>query len=221
MGVPIIVYLCMAESSVLFVSSERVMQVSSICWIGVRIGLYSGGNAEDQTDASWCWGVPGARAVRARLSWRWLIRCELSRAAYLALCLNSLVDFFAMNRHIRRGGDADSYLLPANAQHLNADVVVYADGFAYSSGKYQHGDAPWFVVPVRRAGAIRVLTGQLWHFGATHQAHFSEAPSVGRRSRGTISLPVDVWRAISPASSKQSGVMICRRIASATIAPWR
>ena len=42
MGVPIIVYLCMAESSVLFVSRERVMQVSSGCWVGVRIGLYSG-----------------------------------------------------------------------------------------------------------------------------------------------------------------------------------
>ena len=28
------------------------------------------GNAEDQTDTSWCWGVPGARAVSDRLSWR-------------------------------------------------------------------------------------------------------------------------------------------------------
>ena len=42
-----------------------------------------------------------------------------------------VVDFFAVNRHIGWGGDAESYLMAANAQHLNADVVVYADGFAY------------------------------------------------------------------------------------------
>ena len=78
-----------------------------------------------------------------------------SRTFCLALYLNPLVDFFAVNRYSFRGGDAEYYLLPANAQHLNADVVVYADGFAYSSGKYQHADAPWFVVPERRAGAIR------------------------------------------------------------------
>lgn len=89
-----------------------------------------------------------------------------------------------MNRHIGRGGDAESYLLPVNAQHLNADVVVYADGFAYSSGKYQHGDAPWFVVPERRAGAIRELTGQLWHFGTAHQAHFGETPFGGATFAG-------------------------------------
>lgn len=89
-----------------------------------------------------------------------------------------------MNLHIRRGGDADFYLLPVNAQHLNADVVVYADGFAYSSGKYQHGDAPWFVVPVRRAGAIRELTGQFWHLGAAHQAHFGDAPFCGATVAG-------------------------------------
>ena len=51
------------------------MQVSSVCWVGVRIGLYSSRNkAGAQTDASWCWGVPSARAVSDRLSWRWLIR---------------------------------------------------------------------------------------------------------------------------------------------------
>ena len=42
MGVPIAVYLFMAESSVLYVSRDEVMQVSSVCWVGVRIGLYSG-----------------------------------------------------------------------------------------------------------------------------------------------------------------------------------
>ena len=74
MGVPITVYLFMAESSVLSVSKCGVMQVSSVCWVGVRIGLCSGREAEGQTDATWCWGVPGARAVSDRLSWRWLIR---------------------------------------------------------------------------------------------------------------------------------------------------
>jgi len=39
MGVPITGYLCMAESSVLIVSREGVMQVSSVCWVGVRIGV--------------------------------------------------------------------------------------------------------------------------------------------------------------------------------------
>ena len=107
-----------------------------------------------------------------------------SRTFCLALYLNPLVDFFAVNRYSFRGGDAEYYLLPANAQHLNADVVVYADGFAYSSGKYQHGDAPWFVVPVRRAGAIRELAGQLWHFGAAHQTHFGEAPFYGATVAG-------------------------------------
>lgn len=43
-GVPLFVYLCMAESFVLIVSREGGMQVSSVCWVGVRIGLYSGRN---------------------------------------------------------------------------------------------------------------------------------------------------------------------------------
>ena len=71
---PITIYLCMAKSSVLIVSREGVIQVSSVCWVGVRIGLYSSRNkAGAQTDAPWCWGVPGTRAVSDRLSWRWLI----------------------------------------------------------------------------------------------------------------------------------------------------
>ena len=41
---PVFVYLCMAESSMLVVSRAGVMQVSSVCWVGVRIGLYSGWN---------------------------------------------------------------------------------------------------------------------------------------------------------------------------------
>ena len=41
MGVPITVYLCMAESSALFVSREGLMQESSVCWVGVRIVLVS------------------------------------------------------------------------------------------------------------------------------------------------------------------------------------
>ena len=48
--------------------------MSSVCWVGVRIGLCSGREAGGQADATWCWGVPGARAVNDRLSWRWLIR---------------------------------------------------------------------------------------------------------------------------------------------------
>ena len=43
-GLPVFVYLCMAESFVLIVSREGGMQVSSVCWVGVRIGLYSGRN---------------------------------------------------------------------------------------------------------------------------------------------------------------------------------
>ena len=47
----------------------RVMQVSSVCWVGVRIGLHSGRvKAEVQTDAPWCWGGPSARAVNDKLS---------------------------------------------------------------------------------------------------------------------------------------------------------
>ena len=40
---PITIYLCMAESSVLFVTMEGVMQVSSVCWVGVRIAPVSPG----------------------------------------------------------------------------------------------------------------------------------------------------------------------------------
>ena len=49
---PVFVYLCMAESSVLIVSRAGVMQVSSVCWVGVRIGLYSG------------WNMPKIRPMR-------------------------------------------------------------------------------------------------------------------------------------------------------------
>lgn len=42
----------MAESSVLIVSEAGVMQVSSVCWVGVRIGLYSG------------WNMPKIRPMR-------------------------------------------------------------------------------------------------------------------------------------------------------------
>ena len=36
------------------------------------------------------------------------------------------------------------------------------------------------------AGLVQLglLTGQLWHFGATHQAHFSEAPFCGATVAG-------------------------------------
>ena len=49
-----------------------------------------------------------------------------------------------MNRHVIRNDYSESHLLPTNAQHLNADVVVDADGFAYSSFECQQGSAPEF-----------------------------------------------------------------------------
>ena len=49
---PVLVYLSMAESSVLIVTREGGMQVSSVCWVGVRIGLYSG------------WNMPKIRPMR-------------------------------------------------------------------------------------------------------------------------------------------------------------
>ena len=42
-----------------------------------------------------------------------------------------------------RGDDSDLYLLSAYAQHLNPDVVIDADDFAYSTRKYQHDPSPW------------------------------------------------------------------------------
>ena len=71
MGVPITVYLFMAESSVLVVSRAGVMQVSSVCWVGVRIGQYSGrempkirpmrpGAGEDQVLGQLATGCRGA-----------------------------------------------------------------------------------------------------------------------------------------------------------------
>lgn len=65
----------MAESSVLGFSGEGVMQVSSVCWVGVRIGLYSGGfMPKIRPIRPGAGEYQGARAVSDRLSWRWLIR---------------------------------------------------------------------------------------------------------------------------------------------------
>ena len=60
-----------------------------------------------------------------------------------ALCLNPLPNIFPVNRNICRGGDSYLHLLTANAQHLDADVVVDADCFASAAGEYQHGPSPW------------------------------------------------------------------------------
>ena len=93
------------------------MQVSSVCWVG------------------FCIPKPTQRmgfsdAVRS------------SRIFCLVTSLNLTVNFFPMYRRVCRGSDAELHLLPANAQYLNADVVVDADGFAYAAAEDQHGLDP-------------------------------------------------------------------------------
>ena len=50
-----------------------------------------------------------------------------------------------MNRHVIWNDYSESHLLPTNAQHLNTNVVVDADGFAYASCECQQGSAPEFI----------------------------------------------------------------------------
>jgi hypothetical protein len=61
----------------------------------------------------------------------------------LPFILNPLIDLFAMDDYLLRGINPDPYLLPLDAQHGHADVVIDADGFAYAAGEYQHGPSPW------------------------------------------------------------------------------
>jgi hypothetical protein len=47
-----------------------------------------------------------------------------------------------VNRNICRGSNSCLHLLAANTKHLDADVVVNADGFACAAGEYQPGSSP-------------------------------------------------------------------------------
>ncbi|VVN84221.1 hypothetical protein PS704_01341 [Pseudomonas fluorescens] len=57
--------------------------------------------ASELTDAAWCWGVPGARAVIVRLTWRWLLLRGTTR---------KLISY-----HLHRCGDAASFCDVATA----------------------------------------------------------------------------------------------------------
>lgn len=50
-----------------------------------------------------------------------------------------------MHCYISRCSDSNFHLLTANTQHLDADVVVDADGFAYAAGEYLHDPTPWLI----------------------------------------------------------------------------
>ena len=102
MGVPITVYLCMYESSVLTASRGNAGIQRLLGWRPHRSVLRLV-NAEDQTDASWCWGVPGVRAVSDRLSWRWLIRVIQSAQVLQRGALSAFRQYGVL-----RGGDRGS-----------------------------------------------------------------------------------------------------------------
>jgi len=50
-----------------------------------------------------------------------------------------LEQFFPIDRHTRRGGDADAYLSTLHGHQRDADVAVDDDLFADPPGEYKHG----------------------------------------------------------------------------------
>jgi len=54
------------------------------------------------------------------------------------LVLNTAVHFFAMHADVFWRRDAKAHLITANSQYGNLDVVADNQGFAETSGQYQH-----------------------------------------------------------------------------------
>ena len=65
----------------------------------------------------------------------WRQRCSWSGQA----SLNALVDLLAMHGNVLGCVDADSYLLAADAQDGDRDVITDVYAFANFAGEYQHG----------------------------------------------------------------------------------
>lgn len=52
--------------------------------------------------------------------------------------LNSLIDLLTVDWGVTFCVDADSYLVTANSQYGDLDVIADADGFANAAGEYEH-----------------------------------------------------------------------------------